>query len=95
MSVDTVNEALTKVRLRIRSMPDIWGVDGAERLCGICDVLRSYLMQDDTQGFIDCAQRLLARQPDSTMEVLQQLFAEVLGNEDAVWEEFEVELRRA
>lgn len=94
MSVDTVNEALTKVRRSYLGREDLWGVDGVRKLTNLCDLMRDRLMADDEQGFIDLTQRLLGQHPDSMMEVLNSLFAELLGNEQAVWEEFEAELKR-
>ena len=94
MSVDSVNQALTKVRRSFIGQEDLWGDDGVARLTSICETMRSYLMADDTEGFIDATQRMLGQYPDGMGEVLNQLFAEVCGDEQAVWEQFEVELRK-
>lgn len=94
MSVDTVNEALTKVRLSIRNHKAVWGWDGAHIMTLHCEAMRGYLMEDDVEGFIAATQRMLGYSPDSMTEVLNMLFAEVCGDERATWEQFEAELRR-
>lgn len=94
MSVDTVNEALTKVRRFIETKcKECYSEEGYANRLAICNMMRSYLMDCDIEGFVAYTQRQLGRTPDTMQDVLQQLFAEVLGDEDAVWEEFEVALR--
>lgn len=93
MSVDTVNEALTRIRRSFIGQEDLWGKDGVERLTSICEVMRSYLLQDDTEGFIAATQRMLGNNPDGMGEILNMLFADLCGDEQAVWEQFEEVLR--
>jgi len=94
MSVDSVNQALTKVRLHIQDTKALWGQDGTLSMVQHCEAMRSYLMSDDIEGFIAATQRMLGHSPDAMTEVLNMLFAEVCGNEQAVWEQFEEELRK-
>lgn len=94
MSTDSVNESLTKVRRFIETKcKEFYSEEGYAGRLAICNMMRSYLMDCDVEGFIAYTQRQLGRTPDTMQDVLQQLFAEVLGNEDAVWEEFEAVLR--
>ena len=96
MSTDSVNEALTKVRRFIETKcKEFYSEEGYANRLAICNMMRSYLMDEDVEGFIAYTQRQLGRTPDTMQDVLEQLFAEVLGNEDAVWEEFEAQLRAA
>lgn len=92
MSVDTVNECLTKVRLLTHKRKDFWSEEGYQLRTTLLDCMRQFLMDDDTPGFIAYTQARLGRYPDTMQGILEDLFAEVCGDERACWEEFEAKL---
>jgi hypothetical protein len=57
--------------------------------------MRDCLMQEDAAGFVQYVQSRLASYPDTMNGILEDLFEEILGNPDAMWEEFEKELHAA
>jgi hypothetical protein len=77
MSVDTVNSALTTVRLRFERNPEMFSAEGQRRLLVICGCMRDYLMQDGAKGFNRYVDSLLMRDPDAADFVLEELFAEL------------------
>lgn len=88
MSVDTVNEALTKVRLSTHKHKDFWSEEGYRTRIAILECMRYDLMKDDIEGFIGYTQSCLGREPDAMSSILDDLFAEVCGDERACWEDF-------
>jgi hypothetical protein len=77
MSVDTVNFALTSVRLRILKYPEHYSPDGQRKLLTMCDVMRAQLMSEDIKGFDDYIDMKLACEPDATDYLLENLFEEL------------------
>jgi hypothetical protein len=77
MSVDTVNYAVTNVRLRILKDPTSYSLDGARKLLSILDVMRMYLMAEDVQGFDRYINEVLGREPDAADFLLEELFNEL------------------
>ena len=96
MSVDTVNYALTNVRLRILRYPEHYSPEGQRKLLAMCDVMRSYLMEEDVasfNGYINCC---LATEPDATDFLLEELYGEVgLDCQTAVREDLDAALAAA
>lgn len=74
MSVDTVNYALTDVRMFIVNHRDSFEETYHHTLKSICDYMRSYLMQEDVAGFNDFVNRMLAEEPDAADFILEELF---------------------
>ena len=93
MSVDTVNEALTRIHLSTIKYADQWSVETFHTRTGMMTVMRECLMKGDIDYFIKYTQMRLASHPDAMSGLLEDLFAEVCGDERAVWEDFEAKLR--
>lgn len=74
MSVDTVNFALTQVRRWIQDHPDSFAEYAFDELVASCECMRSYLMQEDIDGFDRYVDRLLANNPDRADFILEELF---------------------
>lgn len=96
MSVDTVNYALTKVRLSIIEDP-ISGSDEEWRdLLAICTVLRDDLMREDIDAFNAHFNRYMAVEPDRACFIMEKLFGELgFGEETGTREQLTAELRAA
>ena len=78
MSVDTVNQALTKVRLRIMAdQSNSFSAAARLHLYTMCAVLRDDLMREDILWFDQHVNDYLARSPDATDYLLDELFAEL------------------
>jgi hypothetical protein len=77
MSVDTVNYALTNVRLRFLRNPENFSPEGQRKLLAMCDYMRDCLMQEDVQGFNQYVSSILAREPDAADFLLEELFYEL------------------
>jgi hypothetical protein len=78
MSVDTVNQALTAVRLRIAyNTSNAFSPEGKERLLYMAGCMRYYLMREDIQAFNDFVDNALASSPDTTDYLLEDLFEEL------------------
>jgi hypothetical protein len=84
MSIDTVNEALTAVRVRIAASTDnSFSVDGKQTLIDMCNVWRDKLMAAGLAtevviaNFNSSIDRYLAARPDTTVFLLDELFAEL------------------
>lgn len=91
MSVDTVNYALTRVRMRIERNPNNFSAEGLRKLLAICGCMRDYLMQEDIAGFDDYVDSRLASEPDAMDFILEDLFDE-LGFPGGVREQLTAEL---
>ena len=91
MSVDTVNSALTNVRLRIIKHPDSYSQDGQRKLLAMCDVMRAYLMEEDTASFDGYINLRLASDTDAMTFLLDELFEE-LGFPEGIREQLSAEL---
>ena len=77
MSVDTVNEAVTRVRLRFNKYPDQFSSHGLCKLLAMCNILRDRLMAEDPAGFEFYIDSILAREPDAADFLLDALFEEL------------------
>ncbi len=77
MSVDTVNAALTRVRLSIQRHPDSFSPEGHRALLLSCEVMRHHLMREDIQGFDHYVDNLLAQHPDRADFILEELFQDL------------------
>lgn len=91
MSVDTVNYALTRVRLRIERNPNNFSPEGQRKLLGICECMRANLMAEDIKAFNDFVDQMLAAEPDAMDFILEDLFAE-LGFPEGTREQLSAEL---
>ena len=91
MSVDTVNSALTNVRLRIIKHPDSYSQDGQRKLLAMCDSMRMYLMGGAPVGFDLYIDMKLASDPDAMTFLLDELFEE-LGFPEGIREQLSAEL---
>jgi hypothetical protein len=89
MSVDTVNTALTNVRLRIERTPQNFSSIGHSTLLSMCGVMRDFLMKEDIDGFTRYTQARLASAPDATDYLLEELFGEL---KCVIWEDLEARL---
>jgi hypothetical protein len=78
MSVDTVNEALTRVRLRILKYPDNYSPEGFRKLLGMCECMRANLMAEDIKAFDDFIDDTLSREPDAADFLMEELFEELM-----------------
>lgn len=95
MSVDTVNYALTRVRLRIvQDQSNSFSAAGKLKLLTMCAVLRDDLMQDNILWFDQHVNDYLAREPDAADFLLDELFAE-LGFPEGIREQLTAELLAA
>ena len=92
MSVDTVNESLTRVRLSVQKNWTAFSEDSFRRMISIMDVQRDYLMREDARGFMSYTQERLGTDPDCVVFIMESLCQDLLGNERATWQEFEQEL---
>jgi len=79
MSVDTVNYALTCVRLRVEKMhPDTFiGGDTWDTLLTVCNNIRKYLIQENIKGVNLYINSILADKPDIADFILGELFEEL------------------
>jgi len=77
MSVDTVNYALTSVRISIERNPSNFSPESQRKLLGICAVLRDDLMKEDVLWFDQHVNDYLAREPDAMDFILDELFGEL------------------
>lgn len=77
MSVDTVNYALTNVRLRIQRFPDSFSETGYRKLLAICECMRDSLMGGFVDDFNRYVDDVLAREPDAADYILEDLFEEL------------------
>lgn len=93
MSVDTVNQSLTRVFQMTYRNREVWSLTGYRGRLLIMDTMRSFLMDEDAEGFIRYVQDRLGTHADAMAGILEDLFEDLLGNPQAVWEEFEAELR--
>lgn len=91
MSVDSVNYALTRVRLRIERNPNNFSPEGQRKLLAICAVLRDDLMAENILWFDQHVNDYLAREPDAMDFILEDLFAE-LGFPEGIREQLTAEL---
>ncbi len=91
MSVDTVNYALTKVRMRFERNPESFSPEGQRKLLAICDCMRDCLMREDAAGFNAYVNSILAREPDAADFILEELYAE-LGFPDGIREDLDAAL---
>lgn len=95
MSVDTVNYALTRVRLRIaQDQSNSFSAEGKLKLLMMCAVLRDDLLQENILWFDQHVNDYLAREPDATSYLLDELFAE-LGFPEGIREQLTAELLAA
>ncbi len=93
MSVDTVNYALTNVRLRIVKYPEHYSPDGQRKLLAMCDVMRAYLMEEDVASFNGYINLSLAAEPDATDFLIEELYGELgLNSQTAVREDLDAAL---
>lgn len=95
MSVDSVNYALTKVRLSILQHPDAYSPDGQRKLLAMCDVMREYLMQEDAASFNGYINLRLASDPDATDFLLDALFDQLGLGDNGVREDLDAALAAA
>ena len=95
MSVDTVNQGLTRVRLALQMNWASFSEQGYQQMTSMMEVQRDFLMREDAAGFVSYTQERLAAEPDTMGFILGELFADLLGNEQATWEQFEKELHNA
>lgn len=93
MSVDTVNQALTKVRLSIAYNPDAFSASGKEKLLYMAGCMRSHLLREDIEGFDNYVDNALGSEPDAMSYLLDDLFAE-LGFPEGVREQLTDELNK-
>lgn len=91
MSVDTVNFALTKVRMRFERNPENFSPEGQRKLLAICECMRDRLMREDVEGFNAYVNSILAREPDAADFILEELFSE-LGFTEGVREQLDAAL---
>lgn len=77
MSVDTVNYALTAVRLRIAERQDCYSVEGKVKLLYMAGCMRDHLMRESIEGFDNYVDNALASSPDATDLLLEELFEEL------------------
>ena len=91
MSVDTVNSALTNVRLRLFKYPYTHSPEGFRKLLAMCEVMRSYLMQEDVASFDGYIDLRLRSDPDAMSYLLDELFEE-LGFTEGIREQLSAEL---
>lgn len=91
MSVDSVNYALTNVRHSIANAPQHFSPEGQAKLLSFCEVMRTYLMQEDTASFNGYIDLRLASDPDAMCYLLEELFEE-LGFAEGVREQLTAEL---
>ena len=77
MSVDTVNYALSSVRMRIERNPSNFSPEDQRKLLGICAVLRDDLMQENILWFDQHVNDYLAREPDAMDFILDDLYGEL------------------
>lgn len=91
MSVDTVNEALTTVRIRIQRNPSSYSEDSRRLLIAMCEVMRDFLMAEDVAGFNQYVNSELGGLPDAMPYLLDDLFAE-LGFPDGMRHQLDAEL---
>lgn len=96
MSVDTVNEALTKVKLRICNNSEAFSVCARTRMHEMMGYMRCHLMQEDIEAFNHCINSWLQFEPQmSCIEViLDELFAE-LGFPEGTRDQLDLELAKA
>lgn len=94
MSVDTVNYALSRVRMRIERNPENFSSEGQRRLLAMCGCMRDYLMQEDVDGFNNYIDARLASEPDAMDFILEDLFDE-LGFPEGTREQLSAELAAA
>ncbi len=87
MSADTVNYALTKVRMRFERNPENFSAEGRRKLVAMCECMRDYLMKGDVQGFNRYVDSLLSREPDAACFILEELFEELGLDADKVTRE--------
>lgn len=92
MSVDTVNEALTKVRLFILNNFNSFTPEGQTKLLAIADCMRESLMKDDVKGFDQYVDSILAREPDAAVFILDELYLHLGFGEEGVREQLDAEL---
>jgi hypothetical protein len=86
MSVDTVNQALTAVRLSIAYNPDAFSPQGKEKLLFMAGSMRYYLMREDISGFDQYVDNALGSEPDAMSFLLDELFT-TLGFPEGVREQ--------
>ena len=98
MSVDTVNQALTAVRLRISAdQSNSFSIESKQRLLAMCNVLRDWLMINNPNTAVVIADfnlvvnNYLRNQPDAADYLLDELFAE-LGFPEGVREQLDAAL---
>lgn len=87
MSVDTVNSALTNVRLRILKYPESYSPDGYRKLLAMCGVMRDYLMQEDVASFNGYIDLRLPESDDAMSFLLGELFEELGFGDNGVRED--------
>ncbi len=91
MSVDTVNSALTNVRLHFIEYPESFSPEGFRKLVRMCDIMRDYLMQEDVASFDGYIDLSLRTEPDAMSYLLDELFAQ-LGFPEGIREQLAAEL---
>ena len=91
MSVDTVNYALTNVRMRFQRNPENFSLWGLRKLLAICDCMRDLLMRGDVAGFDAYVNSVLTGEPDAADFILEELFYE-LGFPKGVREQLDAAL---
>jgi hypothetical protein len=98
MSVDTVNQALTAVRLRIgNDQTNAFSPEGKRKLVDICGIWRYWLMMNNPNtevvlaDFNTVVDNYLRNEPDATTYLLDELFEE-LGFPEGVREQLDAAL---
>lgn len=78
MSVDTVNYALTRIRLRVAyDQSNAFSVEGKNKLIYMMGCMRSYLMLEDIDGFDRYVDNALGSSPDAMDWILEELFEQL------------------
>jgi hypothetical protein len=92
MSVDTVNTAVTAVRLRIGyDQSGAYSPEGKAKLLNMLGVMRMYLMEEKPGSFDAYIDNALASEPDAMSYLLDEIFAE-LGFPEGIREQLSAEL---
>ena len=77
MSVDTVNQALTKVRIRLALNDAVFSRCARIKMLEIMGVLRYWLMKDNVPDFNIVVNNYLRNEPDCMDIILNELFQEL------------------
>ena len=89
MQIDELLSALAIMRQRMMVIGGMYDTDQVRYRMLIIDVMRDYVLQDDVKRFTEYCQQKLSNSPDTMVDLLGEMFADLGIGEDAMWDDFE------